>query len=256
MAHQADQQTMQLVLIRHGESEWNKLNLFTGWTDVELTDTGREEAAAGGRASKKRASTSTSATPRVSSAQFTPSTSCSAKWIASGCPSSNPGSSTSATTVRCRVSTRPMPPRSTATNRCSSGAAPSISAAGTRAERARDPHTQEQYRDVAPDQLPYTECLKDTIARAWPYFEDEIRPQMLAGKRVLIAAHGNSLRSLVMKLEHLTPEEILKVNIPTGVPLVYTFDTDFNVLDKRYIGDPATIAAKIDAVANQGKAHK
>lgn len=81
-------------------------------------------------------------------------------------------------------------------------------------------------------------------------------PQMLAGKRVLIAAHGNSLRSLVMKLEHLTPEEILKVNIPTGVPLVYTFDTDFNVLDKRYIGDPATIAAKIDAVANQGKAHK
>lgn len=121
---------------------------------------------------------------------------------------------------------------------------------------AHDPHTQEQYRDVAPDQLPYTECLKDTIARAWPYFEDEIRPQMLAGKRVLIAAHGNSLRSLVMKLEHLTPEEILKVNIPTGVPLVYTFDTDFNVLDKRYIGDPATIAAKIDAVANQGKAHK
>ena len=77
---------------------------------------------------------------------------------------------------------------------------------------------------------------------------------MLAGKRVLIAAHGNSLRALVMKFENLTPEEILRVNIPTGVPLVYTFDPDFNVLDKRYIGDPATIAAKIDAVANQGKA--
>ena len=120
----------------------------------------------------------------------------------------------------------------------------------------RDPHTQEQYRDVAPDQLPYTECLKDTIARAWPFFEDEIRPQMLAGKRVLIAAHGNSLRSLVMKFEKLTPEEILKVNIPTGVPLVYTFDRDFNVIDKQYIGDPETIAAKIDAVANQGKAKK
>ena len=77
---------------------------------------------------------------------------------------------------------------------------------------------------------------------------------MLAGKRVLIAAHGNSLRSLVMKFEKLTPEEILKVNIPTGVPLVYTFDRDFNVIDKQYIGDPETIAAKIDAVANQGKA--
>ena len=79
---------------------------------------------------------------------------------------------------------------------------------------------------------------------------------MLAGKRVLIAAHGNSLRSLVMKFENLTPEEIIKVNIPTGVPLVYTFDENFNVLDKHYIGDPEAIAAKIDAVANQGKAHK
>ena len=77
---------------------------------------------------------------------------------------------------------------------------------------------------------------------------------MLAGKRVLIAAHGNSLRSLVMKFEKLTPEEILKVNIPTGVPLVYTFDQDMNVLDKHYVGDPAVIEAKINKVANQGKA--
>ena len=118
----------------------------------------------------------------------------------------------------------------------------------------RDPHAQDMYRDVPADELPYTECLKDCIARAWPYFEEVIRPQMLAGKRVLIAAHGNSLRSLVMKLEGLTPEQILKVNIPTGVPLVYTFDRDLNVLDKHYIGDADTIAAKIDAVANQGKA--
>ena len=78
---------------------------------------------------------------------------------------------------------------------------------------------------------------------------------MRAGKRVLIAAHGNSLRALVMRFEHLTPEEILEVNIPTGVPLVYEFDEDMQVVGKRYIGDPATIAAKIDAVANQGKAH-
>lgn len=118
----------------------------------------------------------------------------------------------------------------------------------------RDPHAQDMYRDVPADELPYTECLKDCIARAWPYFEEVIRPQMLAGKRVLIAAHGNSLRSLVMKLERLTPEQILKVNIPTGVPLVYTFDRDLNVLDKHYIGDADAIAAKIDAVANQGKA--
>ena len=96
--------------------------------------------------------------------------------------------------------------------------------------------------------------LDDTIARAWPYFQSHVRPELEAGRRVLVAAHGNSLRALVMKFDRLTPDEILKVNIPTGVPLAYTFDHDWNVIDKRYIGDPDTIAAKIDAVANQGKA--
>ena len=98
------------------------------------------------------------------------------------------------------------------------------------------------------------ECLKDNIARTWPYFEEEILPQMRAGKRVLIAAHGNSLRSLVKQFERLSDEEIIGVNIPTGVPLVYTFDQDMNVLDKHYVGDPAVIEAKINKVANQGKA--
>ena len=102
--------------------------------------------------------------------------------------------------------------------------------------------------------MPLTECLKDTIARAWPYFKETIEPQMRAGKRVLIVAHGNSLRALVKQFDKLSDDEIVGVNIPTGVPLVYTFDQDFNVLDKRYVGDEATIAAKIDAVANQGKA--
>ncbi|MBQ6395748.1 MAG: 2,3-bisphosphoglycerate-dependent phosphoglycerate mutase, partial [Atopobiaceae bacterium] len=117
----------------------------------------------------------------------------------------------------------------------------------------RDPHVQEMVRTVPTEDLPYTECLKDTIARAWPYFEEEILPQMKAGKRVLIAAHGNSLRALVKVFDGLTDEEIIGVNIPTGVPLVYTFDEDLNVLDKHYVGDEATIAAKIDAVANQAK---
>ena len=120
----------------------------------------------------------------------------------------------------------------------------------------RDPHVQAMFRDVPQEDLPYTECLKDTIARAWPYFKQEIKPQLESGKRVLIAAHGNSLRALVMQLEHLTPEEILKVNIPPGVPCSYTLDKDWNILDKHYIGDPATIEAKINAVANQGKAKK
>jgi 2,3-bisphosphoglycerate-dependent phosphoglycerate mutase len=119
---------------------------------------------------------------------------------------------------------------------------------------ARDPHVQEQFRDVPNDLLPYTECLDDTIGRAWPYFEKNVKPELEAGKRVLIAAHGNSLRALVMKFDGLTPDEILKVNIPTGVPLAYTFDRNWNVLEKRYVGDPATIEAKIAAVANQSKA--
>lgn len=256
-AMQASPRTMQLVLIRHGESEWNKLNLFTGWTDVELTETGRKEAAAGGRALKE--------------AGFDFDV-CYTSWLKRAIHTLN--------LVLAEMGREWLPViKSWKLNERHYGALQGLNKADAAAEHGdervliwrrsfdvrppalapgveRDPHVQEQYRDVAPDQLPYTECLEDTIARAWPYFEDEIRPQMLAGKRVLIAAHGNSLRSLVMKFENLTPEEIIKVNIPTGVPLVYTFDENFNVLDKHYIGDPEAIAAKIDAVANQGKAHK
>ncbi len=118
----------------------------------------------------------------------------------------------------------------------------------------RDAHSQPAYRNIPANEIPYAECLEDTIARVWPWFQQVVEPQMRDGQRVLIAAHGNSLRSLVMEFDKLTPDEILEVNIPTGVPLVYTFDKDFNVLSKEYIGDPETIAAKINAVANQGKA--
>ena len=99
------------------------------------------------------------------------------------------------------------------------------------------------------------ESLKDTIARTVPYFENEIAPKMREGKRVIIAAHGNSLRALVMHFEKLTPDEIMKVNLPTGVPLVYEFDDNFNVISKQYLGDPEVIAAKINKVAAQGKKH-
>ena len=255
MAQQDDRQTMQLVLIRHGESEWNKL--FTGWTDVDLTETGRQEAAAGGKALKDAGfDFDVCYTSRLKRAIHT------------------------LDIVLAQMDREWLPVvKPWKLNERHYGALQGLNKADAAAEHGdeqvliwrrsfdvrppalepgdkRDPHAQEQYRDVAPDRLPYAECLEDTIERAWPYFEDEIRPQMLAGKRVLIAAHGNSLRALVMKLEGLTPDEILKVNIPTGIPLVYTLDTDFNVVDKRYIGDPQTIAAKIDAVANQGKARK
>jgi 2,3-bisphosphoglycerate-dependent phosphoglycerate mutase len=101
--------------------------------------------------------------------------------------------------------------------------------------------------------LPANESLETTIERAVPYFNEVIKPDMQAGKRVIIAAHGNSLRALVKYFDNLTAEEIIKVNIPTGTPLVYEFDEDFNVVDKYYLADEEALKAAMDAVANQGK---
>ena len=251
MAHQADQQTMQLVLIRHGESEWNKLNLFTGWTDVELTDTGREEAAAGGRALKE------------------------AGFDFDVCYTSRLKRAIHTLNIVLGQMDREWLPviKSWKLNERHYGALQGLNKADAAAEHgdeqvliwrrsfdvcppalepddARDPHTQEQYRDVAPDQLPYTECLKDTIARAWPYFEDEIRPP---DARRQARTHRRA-RQLPALSRHEVRAPHARGNPQGQHP--HRRATDFNVLDKRYIGDPATIAAKIDAVANQGKAHK
>ena len=251
------QDTMKLVLVRHGESEWNKLNLFTGWTDVELSDTGREEAAAGGKALREEGfDFDICYTSRLKRAIHT------------------------LNIILDQLDRNWLPVvKSWKLNERHYGALQGLNKAETAAKYGdeqvkiwrrsfdvqppalepgdeRDPHTLDMFRDVPADELPYTECLKDTIARAWPYFEDEILPQMKAGKRVLIAAHGNSLRALVKQFDKLSDDEIVGVNIPTGVPLVYEFDADMNVLSKRYIGDPETIEKKINAVANQGKAKK
>ena len=251
------QDTMKLVLVRHGESEWNKLNLFTGWTDVELSDTGREEAAAGGKALREEGfDFDICYTSRLKRAIHT------------------------LNIILDQLDRNWLPVvKSWKLNERHYGALQGLNKAET-AEKygdeqvkiwrrsfdvqppalepgdERDPHMLDMFRDVPDDELPYTECLKDTIARAWPYFEENILPQMKAGKRVLIAAHGNSLRALVKQFDKLSDDEIVGVNIPTGVPLVYEFDQDMNVVSKRYIGDPETIEKKINAVANQGKAKK
>lgn len=247
--------TMQLVLIRHGESEWNRLNLFTGWTDVDLSETGRAEAAGGGKAL---------------AAEGFDFDICFTSYLKRAIHTLN--------IVLDELDRAWLPVvKSWKLNERHYGALQGMNKAETAAQYGdeqvkiwrrsfdvtppalepgdeRDPHGHALYRNVPADELPLTECLETTIARAWPYFEEVIEPEMRAGKRVLIAAHGNSLRSLVMQFEHLTPEQILEVNIPTSVPLVYTFDRAFNILDKRYVGDPETIAAKIDAVAKQGTA--
>ena len=193
---------MKLVLLRHGESEWNLENRFTGWTDVDLSDNGRKEALSAGKALLDGG------------------------YDFDICYTSY---------LKRAIHT--------------------LDAVLDVMDRAWLPANQAQYRDEDKAELPLGESLKDTIARTVPYFENEIAPKMREGKRVIIAAHGNSLRALVMHFEKLTPDEIMKVNLPTGVPLVYEFDDNFNVISKQYLGDPEVIAAKIYKVAAQGKKH-
>lgn len=246
--------TMQLVIVRHGESEWNKANLFTGWTDVDLSDAGKKEAYAGGVALKEAGyefdQCYTSYLKRAIHTLNLVLDAMDADWL--------PVEKTWRLNERHYGALQGLNKAETAAKygdnqvkiwRRSYDVSPPALEPGDE----RDPHLERRYASAGPN-IPYTECLKDTVARVWPWFEVVAQPQMYAGKRLLISAHGNSLRALVMQFEHLTPEEILEVNIPTAVPLVYTFDEHFKVVDKQYVGDPETIAAKIDAVANQGKA--
>lgn len=246
---------MTLVLLRHGESVWNKENLFTGWTDVDLSDKGRSEAESAGRLMAAEGLDFdicfTSYLKRAIHTQQIALDAMDRAWIPvvkswklnerhygalQGLNKSETAEKYGEDQVkiwRRSYATRP-PALSPDDERCPAGQAP--------------------YRNVPAEELPLTECLEDTVARAYPYFEKEIKPRMLSGERVLIAAHGNSLRALVKVFENLSDDEIVGVNIPTGVPLVYKFDEDFNLVSKRYLGDEDALKAKMDAVANQGKA--
>lgn len=248
-------ETMKLVLIRHGESEWNKQNLFTGWTDVDLSDKGREEARQAGDSLKKAGYDFdicyTSYLKRAIHTLNGVLQQLDREWL--------PVIKTWKLNERHYGALQGLNKAETAAKygdeqvkiwrRSFDICPPALDPTDERSPRGHAP-----YRDVDPARLPLTESLKDTIARAVPYFEQEIKPQMGQGKRVIIAAHGNSLRALVKYFEDLTPEQILEINIPTGIPLVYEFGRDFKVVHKQYLGDAEAIAAKINSVANQGKA--
>ena len=246
---------MKLVLVRHGESEWNKLNLFTGWTDVDLSEKGHEEAAAAGKLLKaegydfdvcytsylKRAIHTLNHILDEMDRVWLPVTK---TWklnerhygALQGLNKSETAEKYGEEQVKIwRRSFDVKPPKLEATDE-------------------RNPANQAIYASVNPKELPLTESLETTVERVVPYFEDVIKKDMKAGKRVIIAAHGNSLRALVKYFDKMTKDEILGVNIPTGVPLVYVFDDKFNVVNKYYLGDQAALAAKMAAVANQGKA--
>ena len=247
---------MKLVLIRHGESLWNKLNLFTGWTDVELTDKGREEAANGGRQLREEG------------------------FDFDICYTSYLKRAIHTLDIVLDELDRAWLPvlKSWKLNERHYGALQGLNKAETAAKYGeeqvliwrrsyatpppeldeddeRSPRNQAQYRETEDKSvLPLTESLALTVKRAMPYFEEVIKPDMLAGKRVLVVAHGNSLRAMVKTFDQLSEEDIVGVYIPTGVTLVYEFAAEFNVIEKYYLGDQEAIKAQMQAVANQGKA--
>lgn len=243
-----------LVLVRHGESEWNKLNLFTGWTDVDLSPKGHEEAAAAGKILKEEGYDFdicyTSYLKRAIHTLNHILDEMDRNWL--------PVIKSWKLNERHYGALQGLNKAETAEKygeaqvkiwrRSFDVKPPELSA-----DDERSALKQDMYRDVDPSLLPANESLETTIERVVPFFNETIMKDMEAGKRVIIAAHGNSLRALVKYFDNLSNEEIIDVNIPTGTPLVYEFDDDFNVIRHYYLGDQDAINAKMNAVANQGK---
>jgi len=246
-----------LVMVRHGESTWNAENRFTGWTDVPLSEKGHAEARKGAEILKQEGYTFdvayTSTLKRAIRTLWHILEGLDLMWIPvhhswrlnerhygalQGLNKAETAAKFGDEQVKIWRRSYDTPP-------------PALTPDDDRFP-ARDP----RYKDVAASELPLTECLKDTVARVLPYWKETIVPDIRAGKRVIIAAHGNSLRALVKYLDNLSEAEIMELNIPTGVPLVYEFDEELKPIRHYYLGDPAEIAAAMDAVAKQGKAKK
>jgi 2,3-bisphosphoglycerate-dependent phosphoglycerate mutase len=244
-----------LVLIRHGESTWNLENRFTGWTDVDLTDTGRNQARRAGQLLRDEGfSFDVAYTSMLKRANRT-------LWIALD-----------------EMDLLWIPVHhSWRLNERHYGALQGLNKAETAAKFGDDqvllwrrsydvpppPLTPDdprhsrgdpRYADLSDAELPLTECLKDTVARFLPYWNEQITPAIRQGKRVIIAAHGNSLRALVKYLDNMSEKAIIDLNIPTGMPLVYELDADLRPIRHYFLGDAQAAEAAARAVANQGKA--
>jgi len=253
--HFLEEDMYKLILLRHGESVWNKENRFTGWTDVDLTQKGIEEAHAAGQLLRREGYTFDLAYTSVLKRAIR------TLWI-----------------VMDEMDLMWMPVhRSWRLNERHYGALQGLNKSEMAAKYGEEqvlvwrrsydvrppaleksderwPGRDRRYQDLAPQDVPCTECLKDTVARFLPYWHEAIAPAIKSGKRVLIAAHGNSLRALVKYLDNVSDNEIVGLNIPTGIPLLYELDADLRPLKHYYLGDPEAAALAAQAVANQGKA--
>jgi 2,3-bisphosphoglycerate-dependent phosphoglycerate mutase len=245
---------LKLVLLRHGESEWNKENRFTGWTDVDLSEEGASQAKEAGRVMKEAGLTFdlayTSVLKRAIRTLWLASDEMDLLWIPwvrswrlnerhygalQGLNKSETAEKFGEDQVKIwrRAYATPPPPLEPADERF--------------------PGNDPRYADLTADELPLTECLKDTVDRFLPLWHKEIAPSVLKGRRVIIAAHGNSLRALVKYLDNVSDEDIINLNIPTGMPLVYELDDELKPLNRYYLGDPEKVKAAMEAVAAQGK---
>jgi 2,3-bisphosphoglycerate-dependent phosphoglycerate mutase len=245
-----------LVLMRHGESAWNLENRFTGWTDVDLTPRGVEEATRAGRLLKAEQLdfdlAYTSLLTRAIRTLWIAQEELDRRWI--------PVIKHWRLNERHYGALQGLNKAETAAKygdeqvhiwRRSYDTPPPVLALDDPRHESRDP----RYATLLPEEMPVTECLKNTVERVVPYWQLEIAPQIRAGKRVLIAAHGNSLRALIKHLDHIADDAIVGLNIPTAVPLVYELTDDLKPIRNYYLGDQAEIAKAQAAVAAQGKAN-
>jgi 2,3-bisphosphoglycerate-dependent phosphoglycerate mutase len=244
-----------VVFVRHGESEWNRSNRFTGWTDVDLTNLGIREARQAARLIREEGFEFDVAHTSVLKRAIR------TLWI-----------------ILDEMDTMWLPvQRNWRLNERHYGALQGLNKAETAAKHgdeqvliwrrsydiappplsesdARHPKHDRRYAGLTEAELPRTEALKDTVARVLPYWDDVISRDIAAGRRVIVAAHGNSLRALVKYLDGMSDEEVMGLNIPTGAPMVYELDRELRAITRYYLGDQEAIARKIASVAAQGKA--
>lgn len=244
-----------LVLLRHGESTWNKENRFTGWTDVDLSERGYQEAKQSGQVLKAEGYTFdiayTSVLKRAIRTLWLTLDELDLMWIPvvrswrlnerhygalQGLNKGEMAEKFGEDQVRIWRRSYDVPP-------------PSLEKSDP-----RYPGHDPRYKGLSEAELPLTECLKDTVERVLPFWHSTIVPTIQSGQKVLLAAHGNSLRALVKYLDNVSDEEIVGLNIPTGIPLVYELDDQIRPIKHYYLGDPEAIAKAAQAVANQGKA--